>query len=362
MLVRVQPGTGAAAHGLSGAEAKVHDLLAGWAHGTPHAIDGLALLNVNIPDKSTTRQVDGLLFLPTGLAVLEVKGFTTPQAGLLTIPPNGPWLVEGEPAAIHAPAGLPNPGEQVKAGVYAAKRVFAGIPGGGDGFIRGLVVLAATGAIELPPGKDLAGNGIDVALAQPTSLRKVLHRYRARPPVWTADGVLAACDALALTELAPSRTELLAEGFAEHLPAPQDRPEPPIKPPISPPFGPAPGDPGPESAVRRPSSPRVRVAPPPLRSVPATTATRTSTPAPSAPAPPRRARQVPSEHSLPPPKSPAPAPPVRPVPRTQVMPEPLGNTRRPGRRFPWGLIVVLALISAIGITAAIIVGQVFHGS
>jgi hypothetical protein len=29
------------------------------------------LLNVNIPDKSTTRPVDGLLFLPTGLAVLE---------------------------------------------------------------------------------------------------------------------------------------------------------------------------------------------------------------------------------------------------------------------------------------------------
>jgi hypothetical protein len=163
MLVRVQPGTGPAAHGLSGAEAKVHDLLAGWAHGTPHAIGGLALLNVNIPDKTTTRQVDGLLFLPTGLAVLEVKGFTAPQSGRLVIPPNGPWLVEGEPAAIHALAGLPNPSEQVKAGVYAAKSVFAGIPGGGDGFIRGLVVLVATGTIELPLGKELGGRGIDVA-------------------------------------------------------------------------------------------------------------------------------------------------------------------------------------------------------
>ncbi|UOZ03390.1 nuclease-related domain-containing protein [Amycolatopsis sp. WQ 127309] len=362
MLVRVQPGTGSAAHGLSGAEAKVHDMLAGWAHGTPHAIDGLALLNVNIPDKSTTRQIDGLLFLPTGLAVLEVKGFTTPQAGMLTIPPNGPWLVEGEPAAIHTLAGLPNPGEQVKAGVYAAKRVFADIPGDGDSFIRGLVVLAATGAIELPPGKDLAGYGIDVALAQPTSLRKVLHRYRAQAPVWTADGVVAACAALALVELAPSRAELLAEGFSEHLPAPPSRPEPPIKPPISPPFSPALGDPELESPVRGTGSPYRRVTPPPLQSVSATTTTRASAPALPAQAPPRRARQVPASHSLPPSKTPPPPPPARPETRPLSVPEPQVATRRLQRRVPWGLIVVLALISAIGITAAIIVGQVFHGS
>lgn len=277
--MRVQPGAGAAAHGLSGAEAKVHDLLVGWAHGTPHAIGGLALLNVNIPDKGTTRQVDGLLFLPTGLAVLEVKGFTTTQAGLLTIPPNGPWLVEGEPAAIHALAGLPNPGEQVKVRVYAAKRVFADIPGGGDSFIRGLVVLAATGAIELPPGKDLAGYGIDVALAQPTSLRKVLHRYRAQALAWTADGVLAACAALALSELAPSRAELLTEGFTEHLPAPPSRPEPPIKSPVKPPFGPALDDPELTPSVRGPGSSFRRATPPSAGSVSATTATRASAPA-----------------------------------------------------------------------------------
>ncbi|MEV6874223.1 nuclease-related domain-containing protein [Amycolatopsis sp. NPDC051128] len=354
MLVRVQPGTGTNAHGLSGAEAKVHDLLAGWAHGTSHAIDGLALLNVNIPDKATTRQVDGLLFLPTGLAVLEVKGFTAPQSGRLVIPPNGPWLVGNESAAIHALAGLPNPGEQVKAGVYAAKRVFAGIPGGGDGFIRGLVVLVATGAIELPPGKELGGRGIDVALADPTSLRRVLHRYRAQSPVWTADGVLAACAALALTELAPSRAELRTEGFAERLPP---RPEPPIKPPIKPPFEPALG--GPEPVGPRPMATRGRGAHGPVRSVSATAATRTSAPAstPSAPAVPRRARQVPAGHSLPPPK----APPPRPVSRPRAAPEPPASTRA-RRQVPWGLIVVLVLISAVGITAAIIVGQVFHGS
>ncbi|SFW11903.1 Nuclease-related domain-containing protein [Amycolatopsis australiensis] len=361
MLVRVQPGTGSAAHGLSGAEAKVHDLLAGWAHGTDYAIGGLALLNVNIPDKRSTRQVDGLLFLPTGLAVLEVKGFTTPQTGTLVIPPNGPWLVDGQPAAIHTLAGLPNPGEQVKAGVYAAKSAFAGIPGG-KGFIRGLVVLAPTGKLRLPPGKDLAGPGVDVALATPTSLRKVLHRYRAQPLAWTVDDVLAACTALALTELAPGRADLLTEGFPEHLPPPPDRPEPPIKAPIPPPVEPALGSaPHREPIVRRPASAGGRSAPHPRRPVPAATpAARTapaSTPPPKAPAPPRRARQVPAGHSLPRPKTTSSS---RPAARPRPVTEARAGARP--RRIPWGLIVALALICAVGITAAVLVGHAFHGS
>uniref|UniRef100_UPI003F493E16 nuclease-related domain-containing protein n=1 Tax=Amycolatopsis sp. CA-082387 TaxID=3239918 RepID=UPI003F493E16 len=357
MLVRVQPGAGTAAHGLSGAEAKVHDLLATWAHGTDHAIDGLAMLNINIPDKSTTRQVDGLLFLPTGLAVLEVKGFTAPQIGTLMIPPNGPWLVDGQPAAIHALAGLPNPGEQVKAAVYAAKSVFAGIPGGGDSFIRGLVVLAPTSKLELPPGKDLVGNGIDVALAQHNSLRQVLHRYRAQAPAWTVDGVLAACDALALAELAPRRAELLTEGFAEHLPPPRPRPDPPIKAPIPSPIKPALGDPQLDAVVRRPLAPGGRRTPEPPRPVSAAPAARNR--ASTTPASPQRVRQAPAGHSLPLPRTQTSRP--RPVLRPPAEPA------RPVRarlqwRVPWGLIVVLALISAAGITAAIFVGQVFHGN
>jgi hypothetical protein len=321
MLVRVQPGAGQHAHGLSGAEAKVHDLLAGWALGTEHAIGGFALLNVNLPHQGTTRQVDGLLFLPAGLAVLEVKGFTKPQSGPLTLPPNGPWRVGDEPAAIHALAGLPNPGEQVKAGVYAAKETFAGIPGGGDAFVRGLVVLVATGTITLPPGHNLAGKGIDVALATPTSLRRVLHRYRVQPPAWTADGVLAACEALALTELAPTRAELLTEGFAEQ---------------VAPPPAPAAVD-GPRPAGRGPvpgrSTPRL------LRSVTTTAAEPPPLP------PPASARRAPAGADL---------------PRPRPAPEPT-TAARPARRIPWGLIVVLVLLCAVGITAAVIVGQVFHG-
>jgi hypothetical protein len=52
--VRVQPGTGAAAHDPTGAEAKVRDLPAGWTRGTDPVIDGMVLPNVNLPDASAS--------------------------------------------------------------------------------------------------------------------------------------------------------------------------------------------------------------------------------------------------------------------------------------------------------------------
>lgn len=304
MLVRVQPGAGQGVRGLSSAENRVHDLLASWAAGTEFHIPGLTLLNVYLPDKGTTRQVDGLVFLPSRLAVVEVKGFTSPQSGQLVIPPNGAWRVGDEPAAIHTLAGAPTPGEQVRAGVFAAKDAFAeisGSAGGGNGHVRGLVVLVTSGRLTLPTGNERAGRGIDVALGTQNSLRRVMHRYRRQPQVWTADGVLAACREVGLAELAPSRDELHAEGFPEHVPEP-------------------------EPAEARDTAPP---APPPPRPGPTTTAR------PSSPAP-------------------------RSSPRT---PAPPLATRlsRPRRRVPWMLILGLVLFVAIAVTAAILVNQLFHG-
>jgi amino acid transporter len=41
---------------------------------------------------------------------------------------------------------------------------------------------------------------------------------------------------------------------------------------------------------------------------------------------------------------------------------PAPRPRRSGRpTIPWGLLIALTLITAIGVTAAVVVGQVFHG-
>lgn len=242
VLVRVQRGNGDREYGLSGAEERFIRLLKSWGPGQFH-LPGLALVNVNVPDNGSVRQVDALMFTPSGPVAVEVKGFTRPQSGSLTVPLNGPWLVDGVPAAMHTLAGS-NPGEQVKGGVYAAKAAFerAGA-GGGAAFVTGLVVVMPHPRSELVRERDTRGAGheIYVALGTPKDLRYFMHRHRENQPIsWSTDGVLAACRELSLTTLAPDRAELVTEGFPETLPnsAPSSVPPPGAAP--SPPIAAAP--------------------------------------------------------------------------------------------------------------------------
>lgn len=333
MLVRVQPGHEGGAHGLSGAEEQLVSRLESWGPGQFH-LPGLALVNVNVPDKTGVRQVDALLFTPEGLVVVEVKGFTRPQPGTLTVPVNGPWLVDGQPAAVHTLAGS-NPGEQVKGGVYAAKAAFAGMAGGGGTFVTGLVALMPL-TRELTIGDTTqAGTGIRVVVGSNRKLRRFMHHHRKRRACWTADGVLAACRALSLAELAPGRDELVAEGFPETVP-----------------------DPAPVSAARQPE-PRAEPGPPtaapglsPAASDPSSSTSRgPATPAgPPGPAPEPVAGPGRNRPPVAGPSRPMPPPPERwPVP----------PSRR--RRVPWGFLLAVVLILAVSIPAIILVGQLFQG-
>jgi hypothetical protein len=329
VLVRVQHGPGSDGEGLSSAEAEVVRILRSWT-GKWH-LPGVALVNVNLPDRKTTRQVDALVFTPHGLLVVEVKGFTRPQPGRLMVPPNGPWTVDDAPAAIYHLTAL-NPGEQVKAGVYAAKNAFAAIDGGGAAFVTGLVVLVPIGKGLVLGETGNAGVGIRVVLGTQRDLRKAVHRPgRGRRAVWSAGGVLDACEALALTRLAPGRDELLAEGFPEVVLNPV--PERPL----------APRAPEPKMAESHPGTTRTRPPPPPRR----------------APSPPRQ----PAAREAPRPKPSLPDPPLPNPPVPKPPPEPLIPELRtgPGRVIPWGLLVVIVVILAIGISAAVLVHQAFHG-
>ncbi|MBE1580412.1 NERD domain-containing protein [Amycolatopsis roodepoortensis] len=338
MLVRIQRGTGATAHGLSGAEERVVTLLSSWT-GEYH-LPGLALVNVNVPEKTAVRQVDGLIFTPAGLIVLEVKGFVRPQPGTLTVPPNGPWTVDDEPAAVHTLTGL-TPGDQVKAGVYAAKAALAGI-GGADGtFVTGLVVLAPHDRGLQLGDTSRAGLGIHVTLATQKDLRRVMRRITSHTSSWTADAVLAACRVLALDHLAPERTELLAEGFLDQPLAPVPPPVPPPRTASPPPARTRAGSPARTASTSTNTwsrSPGLPAKPPPDFVFDPITPTTPRAPQPR-PAAPRRQPAYPAAR-------PAPVPTARPARR---------------RRIPWGLLIVLTLIFTIGITAAILVDQMFAG-
>jgi len=389
VLVRVQHGPGSDGEGLSGAEAEVVRMLRTWT-GKWH-LPGVALVNVNLPDRKTTRQVDALVFTPHGLLVVEVKGFTRAQPGKLVVPPNGPWTVDEAPAAIYHLTAL-NPGEQVKAGVYAAKKAFAEIDGGGAAFVTGLVVLVPIGKGLVLGDTGNAGVGIRVVLGTQRELRKAVHRHgRGRRPVWSASGVLDACEALALTHLAPGLEELLAEGFPEVVQAPTlerpvARPAPPappgaapasrvLAPPAVPPASAPPGTAAPPA--RAPASASAASAPAPVppmaESRPGTTRTRQSPPPRRAPSPPQRpAAQEPPPPPSPPraaPPSPSTLPPLPQPTRPPVQEAPQHTPpvaqkaprQVPERVIPWGLLVVIVIILAIGISAAVLVHQAFHG-
>ncbi|MFE5565956.1 nuclease-related domain-containing protein [Amycolatopsis japonica] len=341
VLVRVQHGTGATAHGLSGAEERVVTLLSSWT-GEYH-LPGLALVNVNVPEKTAVRQVDGLIFTPSGLIVLEVKGFVRSQPGTLTVPPNGAWTVDGEPAAVHTLTGL-TPGDQVKAGVYAAKAALTGIDGAKNSFVTGLVVLVPQGRGLQLGDTGRAGLGIHVTLATQKDLRRVIRRVTNRGSAWTADTILAACRVLALDHLAPERAELIAEGFLDQPPAPT----PPTVPP-------------PRTTSPPPAPTRSRASAP-ARTASASTNTWSRSPGLPAKPPPDFVFD-PITPPTPAAQRPRPAAPPRPPARPAARPAPVRSERpaRRRRRVPWGLLIALTLICTIGITAAVLVGEMFAG-
>lgn len=303
---------------LSSAEQQVVRLLESWT-GQYH-MAGLYLANVHVPTGAKTRQVDGVLWTPYGLTAIEVKGFTEPQAGTLEIPANGPWRVEGQPAALHTQAEA-NPAEQCHTAVYALKNALhhADVD---PGYITGLVCLVPRHRqLRLGSTRALPG-GITAALATHRDLRRWAHkqRDRARQAVWSADDVLAATHALDLHTLAPDRSALVADGLPDvitHSTRPrQHRP-----------------------STRRTQQTRshstTKLTPPPA---PPAAAQPPPKPAPTA-APPRR-----------PPPAPAPAAPP------QTAPPPRGQARPARRRqnHPGSVLALLLLVITLGVAVGLL--------
>lgn len=326
MLVRVQPGTGPATEGLSSAEAHVVRLARSWTG--QYALPGLLMVNVNVPaERGATRQVDGVLWSPHGLVVLEIKGFTRPQPGTLTIPLNGPWTVDGQPAALHTLA-TSTPGEQARSAVYAVKNALesASVDAG---FVSGLiVVLAQDGQLTIGDTRNL-GKGLDVVLGTNSAVRKVLHDLGRRTKIWTADDVLAACRTLDLDQLAPQRGQLLDDGFPELITR----------------------SPRPRQHTPKPQRPATAPAPPSTSSPRASTSTRArpATAPRTAPVAPPQPQPRPAQAMPPPPQF-----------RHQPVGYPVPNPRR-RRTGPIAFAVVMLLITIVGVSISVAVYIAFHG-
>jgi hypothetical protein len=183
--------------------------LAEWVGWSP-AQPGVALLNIEVPNRGYTRQIDALIWTPQRCIAVEVKGFHTRQDGELVVAPNGPWrMADGAVADIYGNDRGHNPMNQVRANTLASKNWIIDETGRGC-FVHGLVLVMllpgqnvpSLRATSIPPMTDIIIEDFDV-------FRYYLHKPAASEPVvWTSERVGDIIDALGLPDLYSSRRQL----------------------------------------------------------------------------------------------------------------------------------------------------------
>lgn len=204
MLVKSLPGGRPSA-----AEKQVTDLLATWTG--QDTVPGLLLMNVHVPHAAEgTRQVPAMVFTPAALTVLEIQGLSQRQTGTLHCPRDSAWTIDEAPALWSHPAQA-NPLQQLNTNIYATGNALQQRDVEPT-HLGGLVVIAPEALEDLHiAGSGRLARGVGVLLADGKQLRR--HFGARRHANWSADRVLAACDALAMTDSAPTLEQLIDEGF-----------------------------------------------------------------------------------------------------------------------------------------------------
>ncbi|MEV6386818.1 nuclease-related domain-containing protein [Nocardia xishanensis] len=186
-----------------------------WIQWSP-ARPGVALLNVDVPAKGRTRQLDAVIWTQQRCIVIEVKGFRTRQDGTLVVPPNGPWLMsDGRVADIYGNGSDHNPIKQVRTNTLAMKN-WASQVTHRSCFIYGLVL------VMLLPGQDVPAldthahpEKTDIIIEDFDVFRYYLHRLNEHKVQWTADQVDTLIQRLGLADLYGGSRDVIATALGE---------------------------------------------------------------------------------------------------------------------------------------------------
>ncbi|MFI9510781.1 NERD domain-containing protein [Nocardia sp. NPDC052566] len=210
---------------LSGAEQEFVDCL------RKYPTTGVALVDMQAGDSRGTRRILAVIFTPRGITVVQVLGFRRRQSGILTVPADGPWTISDTPADLDDPP-QGRPSDWLEQSVYEVRGMLERAlldPG----HVCGVIALIPFRGVVVRPSRTNLHPGLDVVVANvsdSTELRIYLESFSAGPRNWTADRVLGACKALGLTDGAPRREELLADGFETTAPEPTTTIARPVKP------------------------------------------------------------------------------------------------------------------------------------
>ncbi|WP_410872229.1 NERD domain-containing protein [Nocardia sp. A7] len=191
---------------------------------------GIAVFRCHVPEsRGGSVEVDSLVCTPQSVTIVEVKGFTARQEGTLATPPNGPWTIDGEPAALYHAVRVPNPFVQVRRQVFAAKSLLqqAGI----FGWVNAVIALVAQPGTEITIEETRIADGYRAVLVDRDDAG-ALHDYfqaeSGRTVRLSIDDVTRVFAALNLGHLLPSSDELKSQGFPAALdPATTSRPAAP---------------------------------------------------------------------------------------------------------------------------------------
>lgn len=182
--------------------------LAEWVRWSP-AQPGVALLNVQVPGRRHTHQIDALIWTPQECVVVEVKGFRSRQNGVLAIPANGPWRMDdGRLADVYGNDSQRSPTNQALTNTMIAKNWISDSTGRRC-YLRGLVL------VMLLPGQDIPAldygrlpHDTTVIVEDFDVFRYYLNTFASGPVRWTGGQIADAIDDLGLSHLYESRHHL----------------------------------------------------------------------------------------------------------------------------------------------------------
>ncbi|MFE6921211.1 NERD domain-containing protein [Nocardia sp. NPDC057663] len=200
---------------LEGAEEVVGAAIRDWAS----AVGGVAVFRCHVPEsRGGSVEVDALVCTPQGATVVEVKGFTVRQDGTLATPPNGPWTVGGEEAALYHAVRVPNPFVQVRRQVFAVKNLLQ--QSGIFGWVNAVVALVPQPGSQLTLEEARIADGYRAVLVDrddATALHDYFHAETGRTVRLSVNDVRQVFAALNLSHLLPTRVALADQGFPARL-------------------------------------------------------------------------------------------------------------------------------------------------
>lgn len=211
---------------LEGAEQIVGAAIRDWASDA----GGVAVFRCHVPEsRGGSVEVDALVCTPQGATVVEVKGFTTHQDGTLATPPNGPWTIDDEPAALYHAARVPNPFVQVRRQVFAAKNLLQ--QSGIFGWVNAVIALVPQPGSDITIEETRIADGYRAVLVgrdDSSALHDYFNAETGRTVRLSVADVSRVFAGLNLRHLLPSPYELAAQGFPAELdPATTSRPAAP---------------------------------------------------------------------------------------------------------------------------------------